>query len=383
MPSNKLNYGEWGEIYALLELVYRGEIHQADENEHAVDGYGLVVNEVIRRETTDREVTYRLSGDEARRNVLILVNQSPVKEVARKEFGKMASRLLQFVKQEMRAPFAISPDMQDFLSSIEVAHYKARASDKSDIFLSVTDPRTATARNVIGYSIKTKWSQKATLFNTGAGSRAVFEIDGSLPRSVRDQVNGLRDDKGHADVLGRIRLLKEHGCTFEFDGYGYCDRAKCRAFQENLSLINPRLVDVWQSVMLEHFEHGSFSGSSTDIKDITAWLIEKNPCDIDRGEVHYPYMMKSFLYAAYCGLTASTLWDGRSNVNGGLLTIDGEGEILAFSAVESDAFKSYLYNHTCIDYPSTSKAHGNYGTVYEENGTNYFALNFQIRFKSY
>lgn len=383
MPTNKLNYGEWGEIYALLQLVYRGEIRQADENEHAIDGYGLVINEVIRRETTDREVVYRLPGVGQRADVDIFVNHAFVKSVAQSRFGEMAGRLLEFVKRGLRAPFSIPQDMQAFLDEIEVAHYKAPASDKSDIFLSVIDPRTANVRNSIGYSIKTKWSQKATLFNTGPGSRAIFEVNGALTAGERNHVNSLRDDKGHADVLGRVDFLYGCGCTLEFEGYGYCERARCRAFQENLSLLNPRLVQVWQAVMLEHFENGSFTGGGAGMSSISDWLVETNPCNIERGEVHYPYMIKSFLYAAYCGLTASTLWDGRSNVNGGLLTIDNEGDILAFSALESDAFKSYLYNHTCIDYPSTSRGHGNYGSVYEEDGKNYFALNFQIRFKSY
>jgi hypothetical protein len=94
-------------------------------------------------------------------------------------------------------------------------------------------------------------------------------------------------------------------------------------------------------------------------------------------------MLKSFLYASYCGMTASTLWDGRSNVNGGLITVGSTGDVLAFNALESDAFKSYLFNHCCIDYPSTSEKHGNYGRLYQVGEDWFFDLNFQIRFNSY
>ena len=47
-------------------------------------------------------------------------------------------------------------------------------------------------------------------------------------------------------------------------------------------------------------------------------------------------------------MTASTLWDGRSRVNGGFITVDDEGGVLAHYALESEEFKAYLYN--CILY---------------------------------
>ena len=73
-------------------------------------------------------------------------------------------------------------------------------------------------------------------------------------------------------------------------------------------------------------------------------------------------MVKNFLYAAYCGMTASTLWDGKSNVNGGFITVCNNGDVLAHYALESYAFKTYLYNNCYLEFPSTSPNHGNYGT---------------------
>jgi hypothetical protein len=91
--------------------------------------------------------------------------------------------------------------------------------------------------------------------------------------------------------------------------------------------------------------------------------------------------MKSFIYAAYCGMTASTLWDGKSQVNGGFIKVKANGEVLAHYALESDAFKSYLYNNCYFEWPSTKKEHGFYGNVYKEDNEYYFRLNFQIRYR--
>ena len=92
-------------------------------------------------------------------------------------------------------------------------------------------------------------------------------------------------------------------------------------------------------------------------------------------------MIKSFLYAAYCGMTASTLWDGTSQINGGFIKVNSNGDVVAHYALESDAFKSYLFNNCYLEFPSTSEGHGNYGKVYKENGNYYFRLNFQIRYR--
>ena len=121
--------------------------------------------------------------------------------------------------------------------------------------------------------------------------------------------------------------------------------------------------------------------SEVDLNKVVERVIQDNPAGISRPEFKYPYMVKNFLYAAYCGMTASTLWDGKSNVNGGFITVCNNGDVLAHYALESDAFKTYLYNYCYLEFPSTSPKHGNYGIVYKEGSRYFFRLNFQIRYK--
>ena len=120
--------------------------------------------------------------------------------------------------------------------------------------------------------------------------------------------------------------------------------------------------------------------SSRDVPTVTDYVSQINPAHVTRPHEVYEYMIKSFLYAAYCGLTAGTLWNGKSNVNGGFIRVAADGEVLAFYALESDSFKQYLFDNSLIDFPATDKSHGNYANVYEENGKFYFRLNFQIRY---
>lgn len=55
--------------------------------------------------------------------------------------------------------------------------------------------------------------------------------------------------------------------------------------------------------------------------------------------------------------------------------------MLAFYALESEVFKDYLFRNCYFERPATSRKHGNYGTVYEENGEWFIRLNFQIRYR--
>lgn len=57
------------------------------------------------------------------------------------------------------------------------------------------------------------------------------------------------------------------------------------------------------------------------------------------------------------------------------------GDVLAFYALESEVFKDYLFRNCYFERPATSRKHGNYGTVYKENGEWFIRLNFQIRYR--
>ena len=92
-------------------------------------------------------------------------------------------------------------------------------------------------------------------------------------------------------------------------------------------------------------------------------------------------MLKSFLYAAYCGMTASTLWDGNSQVNGGFIKVSRTGEVLAHYALESDSFKEYLFENCYLEYPSTEENHGDYAKVYKVDNEYFVNLNFSIRYR--
>ena len=370
-----MNRGEWGEPYAALRLLGDKKLYLSDENGDANPEEWMEVLKVVRQETADRLVTYSCNLNNV--DIDIEVNNQLISRIPAERFLIIAELLKADISGASGRSFNVSDEVQEFISEAEMHHLKAKSIEKSDIFISTRDPRNSIVRENIGFSIKCEFGENPTLFNTAKASAAKYRITG-MTNQLMNQINSMVDAKGHASVTGRCAALRENGCGLSFVGYEYAARAKCCAFQENLDQINPRLPEVIERMMWNHFMEGQ---TEIDIFSVTNRIINENPCNISLGDSKYPYMIKMFLYSAYCGMTASTLWDGRSTVKGGYITVKETGEVVANYALESESFKSFLFSHCYLDFPSTDQGHGDYGRVYVENGDYYFKLNFQIRIR--
>ena len=368
----KANKGEWGEPYVALKLIGDGKLYIADENGNKNIHEWLNIIDVIRNETLERMVVYHLNEKTA--TVSIQLNYNEIAVFSVKDFLYMANKLKKEIITKTGV-FSVSEEVSDFMDKVGFSTLKAKSIDKCDIFITASDPRSSIIRENIGFSIKTYFGEDPTLFNTATASALIYRLN-NMNKEKMDTVNSLFDKRGKVSVLKRCETLLAYGTDPTFFGFPVAVRAKCVAFKENLDMIDPRLEDVFICVLWRHF---FLKERLKDIPDVVNTIIRVNPCNLSRPEIKYPYMIKSFLYAAYCGMTASTLWDGSSQVKGGYISVNSVGDIVANYALESDSFKNYLYNNCYMEYPGTSKGHGNYGFVYEEDGEFFFRLNFQIR----
>lgn len=372
---SKANRGEWGEPYAAIRILGEGRLYVADSDGKRNLEEWMDIIDLIRRETAERTVKYEFKKDELM--ISIAVNEKSVLDVAASEFIAFADRLAAEIRLGKGSTFNVSSNITDFLKRIEMLHIKAKSIDKSDVFLTIHDPRASVTRKSIGFSIKSEFGHNPTLFNTAKASAAVYKVSG-MNDELMAEINSMVDVKGHAAVSERCDFIAKSNCKLKFIGFPVAARTGIAAFEENLDLLDPRLPKIIDYMLWNHFfEHET----RTDLENITKNIVVKNPCEISRPEIKYEYIIKSFLYAAYCGMTASTLWNGDSRVNGGFIKVSADGDVVAYYALESDAFKSYLFKHCYLEFPSTDEKHGNYAKVYKENGEYYFRLNFQIRYK--
>lgn len=370
------NKGEWSEPYVAIRLLGEGKLYLADADGNKNENEWMQILDVLRYETCKHLVKYNYDAKET--EVTVYIENKIVVKILADEFLKYADMLRGEIISGTGPSFSVSDEIMDFFKRVKIDknHLKAESIEKSDIFLNLVDPRAGITRKKIGFSIKSKFGHNPTLFNTAKACAPIFRLEG-MTDELMDEVNSLFDAKGHAAVRDRCALILQH-CKVSFVGYPVAKKAGCEAFAENLELVNSELKIVIPHMLYNYFFLGF---SEVDLNKVVERVIQDNPAGLKRPEIKYPYMVKNFLYAAYCGMTASTLWDGKSNVNGGFITVCNNGDVLAHYALESDAFKTYLYNNCYLEFPSTSPNHGNYGVVYKEFSRYYFRLNFQIRYK--
>ena len=370
----KLNKGEWGEPYVALKLLGDGKLYMADENGERKPDEWMEIVELVRHESTDRVVTYGRSLDS--RYISISVNGSPAARLDSLEFLSASSKLLRDIRNGRGASFEVSDDVEQFFIQAQMQRPKAKSVDKSDLFLTIIDPRSSITRKNTGFSIKSMMGHNPTLFNTAPASAVRYRLNNVTPADM-EEINSMVDDKGHAAVGRRCAAILEKGIKPVYVGYATARNGE-EVFRENLDIIDPRLPEVIERILWNHFFEGD---SATDLPLVVNRVIKENPCSISRPEIKYPFMVKKFVHRAYCGLTASTPWDGEGKVNGGFITANADGQVLAHYALESQEFKNYLFKNCYLEFPSTAERHGNYAKVYNSDGEYYFNLNFQIRYR--
>lgn len=156
------NKGEWSEPYAALKILGTGKLYIADENGNQNPEEWMNVLELIRHETKERIVTYRY--DEANVDIDIILNDQQVISVPASEFLEKADMLSSEIREGRGNSFRVSETITQFLHRVEINHIKAASINKSDLFLSIKDPRAGVVRNHIGFSIKKRFWRKPNYF---------------------------------------------------------------------------------------------------------------------------------------------------------------------------------------------------------------------------
>ena len=70
-------------------------------------------------------------------------------------------------------------------------------------------------------------------------------------------------------------------------------------------------------------------------------------------------------------------WDGNYEISGGLLTVKNDGDILCHHIFyDNIALKNYLFKHTKLESPSTSRHE--YGQLFKEGNNIFFKFIWYI-----
>ena len=147
MP-NKVNKGEWAELYVFLKALSEGRIYAADEKLNKIPDLFYMILSVIKNEN---QIHKEYSRNQTTGNIVLIEDNHKKISVPIFKFTKYANEVLESIKNG-KGTFEIK-SIEDFLQEINVTKIKQGNDSKKDIVFKIHDNFTGT-EPTIGFSIK-------------------------------------------------------------------------------------------------------------------------------------------------------------------------------------------------------------------------------------
>lgn len=355
------NKGEWSEFYAFLKILDERKIFAADKNLEIIDGKFFVFHKIIREEKNESTKIYDIS--QSATQVLITDEDGRLlKEFKTDSLKEKTLKIFERIKNEKSRSFNI-PEAQELMKELLCTKVKASNAKKADLVAIIYD-RISKTMPMLGFSIKSMVGGASTLLNSGLTTNFVYEIKG-----FKGNVSIVNAIETRAQIRDRISEIKKQGGILEFVGVSN------EQFGFNMKMIDTVLPEFIAQMLLDYF-----SNTHRTVADLTKELSENESMKKKFGLslINYEYKIKNFLDAIALGMIPSKPWDGFSKAHGGYIVVKENGDVVCYHLYNRDEFRSYLYENTKLDTPSTTKF--NFGKIYIEDGKKYIKLNLQIRF---
>jgi type II restriction enzyme len=353
------NKGEWSEFYAFLKILEERKLFAADKNLEIIDGKYFVFHKIIREEKDETAKIYDISQSPTQ--VLITDDEGKLlKEFDTASLKEKTLKIFERIKHEKSPSFNI-PEAQELMNEMLCTKVKASNAKKADLVAIIYD-RISKTMPMLGFSIKSMIGGASTLLNSGHTTNFIYEVHG-----FEGEIGKVNAIQTRAQVRDRIHEISAHGGSFEYVGVSN------EQFESNMKMIDTALPEFIAQMLL-----GFFSNVHRTVADLTSELSKNEKMKLKFGVTNYEFKIKNFLDAIALGMVPSRSWDGFSKAQGGYIVVKENGDVVCYHLYNRDEFRSYLYENTKFDAPSTTR-HG-YGELYEEDGKFYFKLNLQIRF---
>lgn len=369
-----LNKGEWAEFYVMLKLLGEGKLYTADKMlKKKLDSY-LDILKVIRQEYETQILEYIVDEKGAAVTIKPQGSDEVFEVVPMRQFSENALTLFNSIKHAKGSSVAAPDSVCEFAQFIYVSKPKAPAvkalkklfGGKNDIIIEVRDGQTAIV-SVMGFSIKSKFGQNATLFNAGSSSQFLFKLSNCNDQTMVE-FNAIKDGNGRGWSLCK-EYLSSHNIGMEFD------RTQYPTYGNNLFLVRESMAKI-----LAWCVHDRLVVSSTGygIMETVERMAEVNPLGVPSPAIYYEKALKDFLMAGFTGMTAGNEWDGKEQVNGGYIVVMDDGDVICYHSSDRETFRDYLYRNTYFEYVSADKY--SWSRIIKIDGEYFLPLNISVRF---
>ena len=369
-----LNKGEWAEFYVMLKLLGEGKLYTADKMlKKKLDSY-LDILKVIRQEYETQVLEYIVDEKGAAVTIKPQGSDEAFEVVPMRQFSENALTLFNSIKHAKGSSVAAPDSVCEFAQFIYVSKPKAPAvkalkklfGGKNDIIIEVRDGQTAIV-SVMGFSIKSKFGQNATLFNAGSSSQFLFKLSNCNDQTMAE-FNAIKDGNGRGWSLCK-EYLSSHNIGMEFD------RTQYPTYGNNLFLVRESMAKILAWCVYDRLV---VSSTGYGVMETVERMAEANPLRVPSPAIYYEKALKDFLMAGFTGMTAGNEWDGKEQVNGGYIVVMDDGDVICYHSSDRETFRDYLYRNTYFEYVSADKYL--WSRIIKIDGEYFLPLNISVRF---
>ncbi|MCH3976049.1 MAG: HpaII family restriction endonuclease [Bacilli bacterium] len=355
---SSFNRGEWSEIYAILCLLICPDLAIGDSNLEVVSQNLYKLKKIkIDDAETNGIIEYSLKNKD---KVEIYYNNELNNIISILELNENKNRIFNAIEN---APIGNGAFEINGLDSLLVKltkgkTIKAKSFNKEDLTALVLDKRIGKDKS-LKYSIKSSLGSPATLLNSSQHTNFLYSVKG-LSDSDIEEINFIST---RTKLVDRIKMIRDKGGVISFE------KVSDPSFEYNLRIIDSHMPHYLGNVLLE-----SYSSENKNLKE----LFENSNQFEDR--VFALKKLGDFLEGISFGFFPSIKWDGNKQVNGGLVIVKENGNIIILDLIyyRNEVLK-YLMNETKLDSPSSTRYH--MLSLYKMFDKTYFTLNLQIRYK--
>ncbi len=339
-----------------LKILSERKLFSADEQLEKLPGVFCPVTQVLRKEKSGHYV-FDVSGPPE--TILILFEGSFLDSVNPKRILDNLTVVRDAIKNggDGKGSFAI-PETEELMKMLHCASIKPTSQKKADILLKIHDERTGTSPTA-GFSIKSRLGGASTLLNASGATNFIYSV--SFKGKAPDQ----------SDFKEKIQVseIEKTGGVIEFE------RVESNVFEMNLREVDSSMHGIVAEMVLAFYER-----KASSIADLSKIITEKNPHNINLGshKDYYSIKIKNLLLHTALGMLPNTPWDGSIEALGGYIVAKENGEIVCYHVYDFDKLKEYLFLHTKLETPSTTRY--GFGKLDGANRKHFIKLNLQIRF---
>ena len=348
----KYNKGEWSELYAICKMLYDHMVNVCDKDLNPTNQKIKILKLLMRSMLGDSEydIDGKVNGD-----VAILYNGKLMKSANLSK--DLVLSILNEIISNSGASFNI-PSGELAMNELLLDDFKATSFEKSDIETYSIMPHEEIARKV-GFSIKSQIGNPATLLNASQSTNFIFEVF-----NFNGNIEDVNSISGKSKVKNRIEYIINHGGEFVFE------KMVNQTFQHNMEMTDLKLPEIISGLLMVFFA-GNGTRSVRELIDSYTSIFNDFSRDIVIKKV------KDFLSNITLGMVPTREWDG-SELSGGCIFVKDDGNLVCFTLYDMNEFKNYLIDNTKFETASTTRHQ--FGTLYEQNGRQFFNLNLDIRF---